>query len=363
VLPRVLAVSSSTDNGGSQRHAVTLAADYQALGGSVVIACPPGSFIETTSQRLGVQTVPFQLRNSGDLSAVRTLAQLIRDHDAQVLHSHARRDFVAATLAGKLARCPVLLHVHVVRPLGEPAWLAGRFFNQASGIIAVSEFTRRELEQWHGLRPGLVHRIYNGVDPQVFIQATSLRAEWQIPESALVIGMVGRLTTKGQEGFLPIAGRLAQQYPQLHFVFVGPDGPELRFADFQQKLAAEGLEDRSTVVGVSDQVPRVMRSLDILVHLPTDEAFGLALIEAAAAGVPVVASNIGGCREVVVEQQTGFLVPPNAPQETEQALIRLLDNSTLRQTLGAAGQCRVQSEFSSQRQLTDLCALYQEVTR
>lgn len=363
MLPRVLAVSSSTDNGGSQRHTVNLAAAYQALGGSVVIACPPGSFIETTSQHLGVQTVPFQLRNSGDLSAVRALAQLVRDHDAQVLHSHARRDFVAATLAGKLTRCPVLLHVHVVRPLGEPTWLAGHFFNQVSGIIAVSEFTRQELERWHGFRPGLVRRIYNGVVPSVFATATSLRSTWEIPESALVIGMVGRLTTKGQEGFVAVAARLAQRYPNLHVVFVGPDGEGLRFPALRARLADAGLQGRGLVVGVSDQIPRVMRSLDILVHLPTDEAFGLALIEAAAAGVPVVASNIGGCREVVVDQQTGFLVSPSAPHETEQALSCLLDTPALRQTLGAAGQCRVQTEFSSQRQLADLSALYQEVTR
>nr|WP_246385953.1 glycosyltransferase family 4 protein [Armatimonas rosea] len=358
-----MAISSSTDNGGSQRHSVTLAVDYQAHGGSVVIACPPGSFIEATSQRLGVKTVPFQLRNSADLSAVRALAQLVRDHEAEVLHSHARRDFVAATLAGKLTRCPVLLHVHVVRPLGEPLRLAGHFFNQVSGIIAVSEFTRQELEHWHGLRPGLVRRIYNGIDPHTFVEATSLRREWQIPEGDLVIGMVGRLTTKGQESFVPVAARLAQRYSNLHFVFVGPDGPELRFSELQAKLAAAGLQGRSLVAGVCDQIPRVMRSLDILVHLPTDEAFGLALIEAAAAGVPVVASSIGGCREVVVDQQTGILVPPNAPQETEQALASLLDNPALRQALGAAGQCRVQTEFSSQRQLADLCALYEEVTR
>jgi glycosyltransferase involved in cell wall biosynthesis len=365
MLPRVLALSSSTDNGGSQRHAVTLAAAYQAAGGSVQLTCAPQSFIEQISHTANVPTLPFALRNSGDLGAALRLARRVRQSHAQVLHSHARRDFVAATLAGRLTGCPVVLHIHVVRPLGEPHRLAGQFFSQVAAIIAVSEYTKQELERWHALRPGLVRRIYNGV-------ATALPAPKITPhspegkkgdEGELVIGMVGRLSTKGQRTFLPTAKRLVAEFPGLRFVFVGPDAPELTYAQFRQDLMLHELHNRSTLVGVSDQIPEILATLDILVHLPTDEAFGLALLEAAAAGLPVVATQIGGCQEVVCEGQTGFLIPLGDDTLLQARLHQLLADPSLRQRLGQAGQQRAQREFSAESQLKDLCALYEEIAR
>jgi glycosyltransferase involved in cell wall biosynthesis len=363
MLPRVLSLSSSHSNGGAERHTVALAAAYQERGGRVALACSPNSFLEDLCAACGVETHPFQLRNSGDLRSVARLAHLIRTTGAQVVHSHARRDFVTATLAGRLTRCPVILHVHVVRPLGEPAYLAGLFFNQVQAIIAVSDYTKHELERWHPLRPGLVHRLYNGVETRLVATASHLRTQWHLSDDTLVIGMVGRLTTKGQCGFLPIAARLAAHFEKLHFVFVGPDAPELSYTDFEEALTTHGLLERSMVTGLSDQIPAVMRTLDILVHLPTDEAFGLALMEAAAAGVPVVATRIGGCREVVSDGETGFLVPPENLEEQERVLRQLLCDASLRQRLGEAGQRLAQDKFSTERQLDDLCALYEEVTR
>ncbi|WP_395093862.1 glycosyltransferase family 4 protein [Armatimonas sp.] len=363
MLPRVLVLSSSRNHGGADRHTVALAAAYQAHGGTLCIACPPDSFTEHTSHARQLPTVPFHLRNSGDLRAMLRLVGLLKSCHAHILHSHARRDFVTATLAGKLARCPVILHVHVVRPLGEPLRLAGHFFSQVEAIVAVSDFAQQELERWHPLRKGLVRRIYNGIETERFLAPSNLRTQWKLPDDALVIGMVGRLTTKGQCGFLPAAATLAAQFPKLHFVFVGPDALELTYKDFQQELAAQGLLERSLVVGMSDQIPAVMRSLDILVHLPREEAFGLALAEAGAASVPVVATKIGGCTEVVDDEKTGFLVTPGDDAQLLERLQRLLTDPILRQCLGQAAQRRMHQEFSAKRQLTELCSLYKEVAQ
>ena len=366
MLPRVLVLSSSRDNGGTDRHAVTLGSAYQVLGGSVRFACAPESFIDHANQAVHVPRASFKLRNSGDIRATLRLIQLIRESKAQVLHSHARRDFVCATLAGRLARCPVILQVHVVRPLGKPLHLAGHFFSQVEAIIAVSDFAQQELERWHPLRKGLVRRIYNGIETKRFLapsNSSNLRTQWLLPDDALVIGMVGRLTTKGQCGFLPVAATLAAQFPKLYFVFVGPDAQELTYKDFQQELAAQGLQERSLVVGMSDQIPAVMRSLDILVHLPREEAFGLALAEAGAACVPVVATRIGGCTEVVEDGKTGFLVELGDDAQLLEHLQRLLTDPLLRQRLGQAAQRRVHQEFSAERQITELCSLYKEVAQ
>lgn len=365
MLPRVLALSSSNGNGGAERHTVTLAAAYQAHGGWIQLACPTGSFMEQESQGLSLPTAAFHPRNSGDLRAVLRLVRLARATSAQVLHSHARRDFVTATLAGKLARCPVILHVHVVRPLGEPRRLAGHFFNRVNAIVAVSEYAQKELQLWHPLRPGLVRRLYNGIDVNLFseIPQGTLRSLWQVPPGGQVIGMVGRLSTKGQQTFLPVAAQLAEQFPDLRFVFAGPDDPKLTLQDFQKQIDARGLSQKTVLMGISDRIPEVMRSLDILVHLPLEEAFGLALVEAAAAHVPVVSHDIGGCTEVVEEAKTGFLVRVGDATALQQRLHRLLTEPELRRCMGHAGQLRARLLFSAKRQINELCALYEEVSR
>lgn len=360
--PRVLALSSSPSNGGAERHALQLTATYQEAGGEIILACASGSFIEQGSRAHGLLTAPLQPRNSGDLRSALALARLLRTHRTELLHSHARRDFVTATLAGRLAHCPVTLHVHVVRPLGTPLGLAGRFFNQVQAIVAVSAFAQRELERWHPLRPGLVRRLYNGVPVRTFADATPLRHTWNLPEGTLLVGMVGRLTTKGQVGFLPVAERLAARYPCLRFVFAGPDAPSLTHSQFQALLVRHQLAERSVVLGMSEQVPQLMRSLDVLVHLPTDEAFGLALVEAAAAQVPVVAARVGGCSEVVEDGVTGYLVAPDQPEEQEARLRTLLESPTQRMSFGTAGQRRAEALFSFERQKEELCTLYAELS-
>ena len=115
---------------------------------------------------------------------------------------------------------------------------------------------------------------------------------------------------------------------------------------------------------MTEDVPAAMAGFDILAHLPSDESFGLALAEAMAAGLPTVATDIGGCREVVQDGVTGLLVPLADAQALAEALERLLDpqaGTEQRARLGAAGRARVLSEFSLDRQMERLQELYRQV--
>ena len=175
--------------------------------------------------------------------------------------------------------------------------------------------------------------IYNGVDVDDFAlpgtaQAAQWREEmrgrWGVPAQAPVIGMVGRLNAKGQDALLAVLPRLKARFSDLRLVFVGPDGLP---GDHQRLLLAAqvlGLAASVVLPGLEDNIPAAMAAFDVLAHLPTDELFGLALAEAMAAGLPTVATAIGGCAEVVRANETGLLVPPGDAAALTAALSLLL---------------------------------------
>lgn len=374
--PRVLFVSSSVGNGGADRHAVSLAGGLRARGVEVVFACQGGEFTDRLCRDSGVPTAQFGVTNSGDLTAAVQLAKLIVDHSIDVVHAHARRDFVTAALGKLLARrrrARVVFHVHLIRTLGGPPRLAGRFFqSRIDNVIAVSDSVATFLNQRHGLRDGFVRTIHNGVEldnyaapgtaPAQTWQA-EIRRDWGVPDDALVIGMIGRLFQKGQAGLLAVAERLVRQFPKLYIVFAGPirdPGDRERLLYWAERQNVGG---RVIVTGICENIPAVMASFDILAHLPTDEAFGLVLVEAMASGIPVVATAIGGCREVVVEGKNGLLVPPREHGPLIAALSTLLDpdhGEARRAAMGAEG-LRTAQGFSRDRQLDQLQALYIEM--
>jgi glycosyltransferase involved in cell wall biosynthesis len=236
----------------------------------------------------------------------------------------------------------------------------------------VSEAARNFLNEQHGLPPGFVRVLPNGVpledyaapdDPRAATWRADLRRAWNIPDDAFLIGMVGRLRRKGQDELIAVAPCLAERFPQIRFVLVGPEfkpGDRTYYAD---KIRAAGVADRFVLAGSREDVPAVMASLDLLVHLPTDEAFGLVLVEAMAAGVPVVATKVGGCTEVVRDGVDGLLVPPQDEDLLCAALQTLLDpkeGEARRAALRTAGLLRAH-DFSLDRQVERLCVLYEEL--
>ena len=379
-LPRLLFVASTKSQGGIERHSAALAAALARRGASVQFACVPGSFVATECRAFGVSTVPLTVKNSGDLGAAGRLARLIHAERIGVVHAHSRRDYVVAVLGVALARIALrrrvglVLHAHMVRPLGDPPALSGRFFAWgADAVAAVSAAVREALLAESQLSPAFVRLIPNGIDLTGFAppgsgEAARLRAETRaalgLAGHALVLGMVGRLDAKGQKLLLDAVPALLLLCPALQIVLVGGEGTAGEWAAQAAQADAGGFAGRVTFTGPRPDVPALLTAFDVLVHLPDDEAFGLALAEGMAAGLPAVASTVGGCREVVQDGETGLLVPPGDRAALISALSRLLDpvgGPALRAELGRRGRAAAEDCFSQEAQINRLEALYREV--
>jgi len=349
-------------------------------GVPVQFACPPGSHLENWCRERGLLTIPVHVRNSGDVGAVARLAKTIHTEAIDIVHAHSRRDYMIAVLGVALAqqrahrRVRLILHAHMIRPLGSPLSLSGRFFAWgADAIVAVSGAVRDHILAKHRFSPGFVQHIPNGVDLGEFAtpgsseqleQRITARKEWAIPSDALVIGMIGRLDAKGQANLLAVMPRLASQYPTLRIVFIGSEGLPGEKARLIAQGEAGGFRDLMHFTGPREDIPSLLPALDILVHLPIDEAFGLALTEAMAAGIPTVATDIGGCREVVQNGLTGILTTPGDSESVFQALQFLLDKelgAERRAEMGQQGRVVVGNHFSRDLQVYRLLTLYREL--
>ncbi len=377
---RLLYVASTKSQGGIERHSVEMAAALTERGFSVQFACAPGIFVETWCREAGLPTVLLQVRNSGDLGAAWRLAKMIGSGRIDLVHAHSRRDYVVAVLGVALARfvlrrrVALVLHAHMVRPLGEPAKLSGRFFEWgADAVAAVSGTVCDVLRHAHEFNPAFVHVIPNGVDFARFTRPgseeaarrhVSARHDLRIPADAMVLGMIGRLDAKGQRQLFDAVPELVKTCPNLWVVLVGSEGKSGEQAALTAQAEAGGFRDRLVFTGPRTDIPALLTAFDVLVHLPTDEAFGLALAEGMAAGLPTVATAIGGCREVVQDGVTGLLVPPGNRAALVSALRRLLDpvrGRELRAALGSCGRKTAEERFSQEIQITRLEALYREL--
>lgn len=172
------------------------------------------------------------------------------------------------------------------------------------------------------------------------------------------------LSDKGQAALFSLAPKLVQHYPDLHLVFIGPDGQQGERQGLEAATESFGLGKHILFTGVMEDIPTAMAAMDVLAHFPLSEAFGLVLLEAMASGLPVVASRVGGCAEVVADGVTGLLVPPSDAEGRFSVLSYMLDDEKgagRRASMGAAARERATSFFSMGQETAAVQRLYQEV--
>ncbi|HPB31653.1 MAG TPA: glycosyltransferase, partial [Candidatus Sumerlaeota bacterium] len=215
----------------------------------------------------------------------------------------------------------------------------------------------------------------NGVDirrfsPDAVPRSESLkrRAEFGIPPDVPVIGMIGRLVReKGYLELVRAAAEIRRTHPDCHFLFVGDalksdhDASRSEILDLIEQL---GLQDRIHIAGLRQDIPELLAAMNIYTLPSWREGMPRSIIEAMAMGLPVVATQIRGCREEVLDGETGFLVPPRDSAALASALRRLLGNPEQARTMGAAGCRRAQHEYAEDlvldRQLQVFRALIRE---
>ncbi len=316
----------------------------------------------------GVPVLPLAfspLRRAGAvLATVARLVRLLRAHRVDLVHANGPQTNVPAGLAGRLAGVPVVWHARNLIA-GDMRDVDRVLAPLATRIVCNAEAIRRRFAGSRGWDRSVT--IINAVDTREFHPGAArapFRRELGVAEHGVLVGIVGRIGLgKGHEHFVEAAVRLRREGADAHFVVVGDplfEEDAWRADALRRAVKDAGVEDRVRFVGYRRDVPEVMRGLDIMVLASDAEPCGRVLFEAMASGTAVVATDSGGTPEIVRDGREGLLVPPRDAAALARAVGALVDDRALRARLGAAGVARVAAEFTIERYVARMHAVYDE---
>ncbi|MEY2513104.1 MAG: hypothetical protein QOJ89_462 [bacterium] len=299
------------------------------------------------AEAAGVQFLGLHRRGPWDLPAWSPLVALLRGGGVQIVHGHMFGSNVWAVVLGRLARVPVVVaHEHTwafeggrLRGIVDRRLIAAG----SDAVIACSQEDRRRMIERQRIGPATVRFVANGIDGRAPTPGRDVRAELGIARDAPVVGSVGALRPQKRfDVLLRAAAELAPRWPGLRVVIAGDGAERARL----RALAAElGLGDTLLMLGARGDVPDVLQALDVAVASSDFEGSPLSVMEYMEAGLPVVATDVGGVAQIVHDGVHGVLVPRRDPLALAGAIEGLLADPRRRRELGAAGRERRRAEF------------------
>ena len=364
---RILQISSARTLGGGERHLVDLIGGLARRGHEVSVALRPDSPLRGELASLPARNVlALPLRNSLDIGSAIALARFVRERRIEIIHAHMARDYpLAALAAGRAPDARLFVTRHVLFPLGR---VHKFLLRDVSRVVAVSEAVARALRAGGIFPEHKICIIPNGIDIDRFEKvATEIDREAyrlglgvRVP---LVVGTIGELSeVKGQEDFIRAASIIARQTDAVEFLIVGEDASrsgETR-ARLVRLIDELGLGGRVQMLGRRTDVAEILTCMDVFVSASRSEAFGLALVEAMAAGVPVVATATEGAREVVEDGATGSIVPVGDADALALAVGQLLASAGQRSIFVENARRRARERWSVERMVKETEAIYLE---
>jgi glycosyltransferase involved in cell wall biosynthesis len=334
-------------------------------GYRVILACQPGTYLDRSGREHALEVLPLDMNRF--LPALLKLSLFLRREKVDLINAHGYRDHLLSVLAGRIAGVKVIIrtkHNHV--PLKGGAFSRFIYGRLTDRIITISGHIKNVMIS-SGIDPSRITAIHTAVDLHYFSPRPKngqLRNEFGLPPDCPVIGSVARLSDrKGMPFLLDALKPLADQGKQFSCLIVGGGGSssEEKIALLKGQAASLGLTSRIVLTGLRDDIPEILSLIDIFVLPSLDEGLGRSLVEAMAAGKPVVASRVGGIPEAVEDGKTGFLVPPGDARALAEALSFMLEHPAQTTEMGRRGRERAARLFDEERMVDRICSLYREL--
>jgi glycosyltransferase involved in cell wall biosynthesis len=356
-----LLVVDSLHLGGAERHVVDLAIALRRKGHEVAVACSVAGELSGPLQESGIPVRPLLdrlVKRRFSVAFARELRKLVKEGGFGLVHAHVYASATAASVATLGLNVPLVITEH-----SEGSWRTWRtrqvsrwVYRRAKHVVAVSSSIRRLLLQEYGVAPERVIVVPNAVaasSDTTPSEPPSLPGEWR---EGPVVGVVAHLKPeKGLNTFLEAAARVSPLLPNVRFLVVG-DGP-LR-GELEASTEHLGLNQRVRFLGFRSDARALVELLDVLVVPSLSEGAPLVILEAMAAGIPVVASAVGGIPDQIRHEREGLLVPPGNSAALGDALFGLLQDLAHARHLGEAGRQRWASEFSYATMVRRVEAVY-----
>lgn len=375
--PAILQIVPMLDAGGAERTTVDIAAALARQGFRPLVATHGGRLVGEL-QRAGGEWIELAVHSKWPatlLANIGRIRRIVRRQNIKLLHARSRAPAWSAFYAARAEKIPFVTTYHGIYNAKGPV---KRYYNsimaRGDAVIANSEWTAGHIRSEHSFAPKRLAVIPRGVDLERFDPARisrerveSLRASWGARQGDIVVFLPGRLTRwKGQSALIKAMGNLKQggSGTALRAVLAGdPQGRESYKAELSALASSLGLSENLLIADHIVDMPVAYLAADIVVSASTDpEAFGRVAAEAGAMGRPVVATDHGGSREIILRDKSGLLIAPGDPLALSAAIDKLAAaGPEFRRHMGEAARAHVTSHFTVERMCADTIALYREL--
>jgi glycosyltransferase involved in cell wall biosynthesis len=368
---RVFFLVDSLEIGGTETQAVELAlrlnpGDYAVTLGCLRMRGPLLAKLERTNVSVMEWHVHGGVNSPNGMYQILRLARFLRHNRFDVVHMHDLWSNLLGIPAARLARVPVVISSR--RDLAHLAWYTPRrrkilrhLQSLSSAVLVNSGQIREQLVREDGFQPESIRIIHNGIDLDRFknIRPERNRLFPGLQDCKLVVNVANMHSDiKGQLLLINAAREVCADFPQVRFVLIG-DGT--RRTAFESMAAELGLKQNFVFLGQRHDVADLLACCDIAVLASQAEGFPNALLEYMAAGLPAIATDVGGSREVVEHEVTGLLTAPDDPKALAKSILSLLQNPPAALELARAGRERVRRDFSFEQMIANVNAMYTEL--
>jgi glycosyltransferase involved in cell wall biosynthesis len=363
---KIVHVVTDMKIGGAGRWLLNFLKNYDKSRLNIKVVIPKGSMLKAEINTLDIETI--EIEGIGDKSldpaSISAFYKLFKHENPQIVHTHAS---LSARIAARMAGVKAI--VHTKHCLDNPrngikkAVAAGVNNMLSSKVIAVSKAVEKNLLE-AGIHQDKIQVVYGGVEEIKKLPAEEisvLRASYGIIEGDIVFGIVARLAeVKGHKYLIQAAAQVLKGRKDIKFIIAGTGPLE---DELKKMVLGLKIEDNVIFTGFIKDIEKVYNIIDVNIIASTSEALCLSLIEGMSLAKPMIGTAIGGVPELIIENQTGLLVPSRNPEAMAAVIRELAEHSELRQTMGIKARGMMLEKFSASNMAAEISKLYEEVVK
>jgi glycosyltransferase involved in cell wall biosynthesis len=360
-MKKILHLIETSGPGGAEKILISL---LEHLDKSIYQSCIcllKDGWLNAQLKGRGFETFIVPQPHSLDFAWLWEIKTRIKNMGIHLMHAHEFTMNTYASLLSVFTGVPIIATIHGKNYYWERWWrrLAYRFVSRQSTMVAVSEDIKKFLVQKAGIKNDRIIVVHNGIDLDLY-RPESGKGEWARKELCIrnaqpVVGAIGNLyPVKGHTYLLKALAIVKIMFPTIKLLIAGRGRMMGKLLNESQAL---GVQDHVIFLGFREDTASLLQAIDLFVLPSISEGLPLSVLEAMASGKPVIATNVGGLPEVVVDGQTGFLVSPEDPESLAKRMMLLLGHSSLADQFGKVGRARAEKKFS----LVSMVQKYQEL--
>lgn len=369
---KVLISCFSKSWGGLEMRTVQSAEELLKQNIKTEILCYPGSKIHSESLDKKIKVQTFKAAGYFHLLIILKLSKLLKAKGFDLIHTQYSKDLWVIVPALNLLKnyIPLILTKRLGSFVSKKDFLHKWIYNRVDKIIAISSVIKKNVLETCPVDENKISLIYNGVETEKYSvsekERMKIRKEFDVKDDEILVGMTGRFTFgKGHEEFIDAAKNLTRNFNKLKFIIVGEaSAGEKEYQERIHNLAGELVKSKKLIfTGYRQDIPSILSAIDIYVLPSHSEAFGVALIEAMAAGKPCISSNTDGVLDIITDNKNGLMFRSKDGKDLEDKIEKLVNDPTLRIRLAENAQRTVNVNFNLKNQTQKNINLYKELIK